>query len=35
MADLSDLYAKLKSTIVGTKTQKIDLKLDKAVKDIV
>jgi hypothetical protein len=35
MADLSDLYAKLKSSIVGTKTQKIDLKLDKAVRDIV
>ena len=35
MADLSGLYAKLKSTIVGTKTQKIDLKLDQAVKDIV
>jgi len=32
---LSDLYADLKSTIVGTKTQKIDAKLDQAVKDII
>ena len=32
---LSDLYADLKSTIVGTRTQKIDAKLDQAVKDIV
>jgi len=32
---LTDLYGDLKSTIVGTKTQKIDIALDKAVKDII
>lgn len=32
---LSDIYADLKATIVGTRTQKIDTKLDQAVKDIV
>ena len=32
---LTDLYAQLKSTIVGTTTQKTDAVLDKAVKDIV
>jgi hypothetical protein len=32
---LSDLYQDLKSSIVGTKTAKIDAALDKAVKDIV
>jgi len=32
---LTDLYTDLKSTIVGTKTQKIDVALDKAVKDII
>jgi len=32
---LSDLYAQLKSSIVGTATQKTDAALDKAVKDIV
>ncbi len=34
MADLKDTFAKLKSTIVKTQTQKIDAKLDSAVKDI-
>jgi len=33
--NLSDLYQDLKSSIVGTKTAKIDAALDKAVKDIV
>ena len=32
---ISDLYSQLKSSIVGTKTTKIDSALDKAVKDIV
>lgn len=32
---LTDLYTQLKSTIVGTTTQKTDAALDKAVKDIV
>ena len=32
---LIDLYAQLKSTIVGTTTQKTDAALDKAVKDII
>ncbi|MFW9871511.1 MAG: portal protein [Candidatus Thorarchaeota archaeon] len=37
MADnkISNLFNQLKSTVVGTKTQKIDSALDKAVKDIV
>ena len=34
MPDLKDTFAKLKSTIVKTQTQKIDDKLDSAVKDI-
>ena len=34
MPDLKDTFAKLKSTIVKTQTQKIDAKLDSAVKDI-
>ncbi len=34
MADLKDLLVGLKSTIVKTQTQRIDSKLDKAVKDI-
>ena len=34
MPDLKDAFAKLKSTIVKTQTQKIDAKLDTAVKDI-
>jgi hypothetical protein len=34
MPDLKDTFAKLKSTIVKTQTQKIDAKLDDAVKDI-
>ena len=34
MPDLKDTFAKLKSTIVKTQTQKIDDKLDTAVKDI-
>ena len=34
MPDLKDTFAKLKSTIVKTQTQKIDSKLDNAVKDI-
>jgi len=34
MPDLKDVFAKLKSTIVKTQTQKIDDKLDGAVKDI-
>jgi len=34
MPDLKDTFAKLKSTIVKTQTQKIDAKLDTAVKDI-
>ena len=34
MPDLKDTFAKLKSTIVKTQTQKIDAKLDGAVKDI-
>lgn len=32
---LEDLYSQLKSTIVGTRTQKIDSKLDQATKDII
>ena len=32
---LTDLYTQLKSTIVGTKTQKTDDELDTAVKDII
>jgi hypothetical protein len=32
---LADLFTQLKSNVVGTKTQKIDTALDKAVKDIV
>jgi hypothetical protein len=32
---LTNLYTQLKSTIIGTKTTKIDLALDKAVKDII
>jgi len=32
---ISQLYADLKSAIVGTKTQKVDTALDKAVKDII
>ena len=35
MAKIEDLYADLKSTLVGTRTQKIDDKLDKATKDII
>ena len=35
MAKLTDLYTQLKASIVGTKTQKTDDALDKAVKDIV
>jgi hypothetical protein len=35
MSTLSDIYAQLKSTIVGTKTQDIDARLDKASKDII
>jgi len=35
MAKIDDLFGKLKSSIVSTKTQKIDNALDKAVKDIV
>ncbi len=34
MPALKDTFFKLKSTIVGTSTQKIDAKLDSAVKDI-
>jgi hypothetical protein len=34
MADLKDLLMKLKTTVVQTQTQRIDDKLDKAVKDI-
>jgi len=34
MPDIKDTFAKLKSTIVKTQTQKIDDKLDSAVKDI-
>jgi hypothetical protein len=32
---IEDLYANLKSTLVGTRTQKIDATLDKATKDII
>jgi len=32
---IEDLYAQLKSTLVGTRTQKIDAKLDQATKDII
>jgi hypothetical protein len=35
MSTLSDIFSQLKSTIVGTKTQDIDAKLDKASKDII
>jgi len=34
MPDLKDTFAKLKSTVVKTQTQKIDAKLDASVKDI-
>jgi len=35
MAKIEDLYAQLKSTLVGTRTQKVDAKLDQATKDII
>jgi len=35
MPKIEDLYADLKSTLVGTRTQKIDDTLDKATKDII
>jgi len=35
MPKIEDLYAQLKSTLVGTRTQKIDKKLDQATKDII
>jgi hypothetical protein len=35
MSKINDLYNDLKSTIVGTSTQKIDAKLDKITSDIV
>lgn len=35
MANLKDLFTNLKATVVGTRTQKTDDSLDKAVKDIV
>lgn len=34
MPEIEDLFGKLKQTIMGTQTQKIDAKLDKMVKDI-
>jgi len=33
--NVSDLFAQLKASVVGTKTQKVDKALDKAVKDII
>ena len=35
MSKIEDLYAQLKSTLVGTRTQKVDAKLDQATKDII
>ncbi|MBY9000058.1 MAG: portal protein [Candidatus Heimdallarchaeota archaeon] len=35
MPKIEDLYAQLKSTLVGTRTQKVDAKLDQATKDII
>lgn len=35
MPKIEDLYADLKSALVGTRTQKIDAKLDQATKDII
>jgi len=35
MSKITDLYGQIKSSIVGTKTQKVDASLDKAVKDII